>query len=121
MFDGELELFHLEAMDELEVGMYGILEPREDLRTREDKHVAPQDLDLDYGAGRRFRRSRRPHRSRQGLLRQTAGARPSGRPLVALAFECQMFDEIPMQAHDVFMDRVITEAAVYEGIGRTII
>src|SRR5690348_4413325 len=31
--EGELELFHLENMDELSVGMYKILEPREDLRT----------------------------------------------------------------------------------------
>ena len=29
--DGELELFHLETMDELEIGMYKILEPRADL------------------------------------------------------------------------------------------
>ena len=32
--DGELELFHLESMDELETGMYKILEPRTDLRGR---------------------------------------------------------------------------------------
>ena len=30
--DGELELFHLESMDELETGMYKILEPRAELR-----------------------------------------------------------------------------------------
>ncbi|WP_040769767.1 5-formyltetrahydrofolate cyclo-ligase, partial [Novipirellula maiorica] len=39
-------------------------------------------------------------------------------PFVALAFECQMFDEIPMQGHDIFMDKVVTEKRVYEGIGR---
>ena len=27
-------------------------------------------------------------------------------------------DEIPMQDHDVFMDKVITEKATYEGRGR---
>jgi len=40
-------------------------------------------------------------------------------PLVALAFECQLFDEIPTESHDIFMDRVVTEAAVYQGKGRT--
>ena len=40
-------------------------------------------------------------------------------PLVALAFQCQMFPEIPMQAHDVFMDKVITEDAVYAGQGKS--
>ena len=39
-------------------------------------------------------------------------------PLVALAFECQLFDKIPMQDHDVYMDKVITEKAVYNGRGR---
>ena len=39
-------------------------------------------------------------------------------PLISLAFECQMFDEIPMQSHDIFMDKVVTETRVYDGIGR---
>jgi 5-formyltetrahydrofolate cyclo-ligase len=38
--------------------------------------------------------------------------------LVALAFECQLFPEIPMQPHDIFMDAVVTEEAVYPGRGR---
>jgi len=32
---------------------------------------------------------------------------------VALAFECQLFEEIPTQPHDIFMDKIITERAVY--------
>ena len=39
-------------------------------------------------------------------------------PLVALAFECQLFPEIPVQAHDIYMDKIITERAVYPGRGR---
>ena len=44
-------------------------------------------------------------------------ARPDA-PLVALAFECQLFPEIPTQAHDIFMDKIITERAIYAGKGR---
>ena len=44
-------------------------------------------------------------------------ARPEA-PLVALAFECQMFPEIPVAPHDVFMDVVLTEQNVYQGRGR---
>jgi 5-formyltetrahydrofolate cyclo-ligase len=44
-------------------------------------------------------------------------ARPDA-PLVALAFECQFFPEIPVAPHDIFMDRIITEADVVEGLGR---
>jgi hypothetical protein len=39
-------------------------------------------------------------------------------PLVALAFECQLFDEIPVAHHDIFMDKIITEDHVYQGKGR---
>ena len=44
-------------------------------------------------------------------------ARPDT-PLVALAFECQLLDEIPTAAHDVFMDLVLSEKATYRGRGR---
>ena len=39
-------------------------------------------------------------------------------PLVALAFDCQIFDEIPVAAHDVFMDAVLTETRALAGQGR---
>ena len=44
--DGELELFHLESMDELETGMYKILEPRTELRDVASKKVDVKELDL---------------------------------------------------------------------------
>ena len=37
---------------------------------------------------------------------------------MALAFECQLFPEIPTQDHDIFMDKIITERAIYQGKGR---
>ena len=49
--------------------------------------------------------------------RLLARVRPDA-PVVALAFECQMFPEIPMAPHDVFMDKVLTEQRVYAGRGR---
>ena len=115
---GELELFHLESMDELEIGMYRILEPKPDLRMKSEKHVAPEDLDLIMVPGVAFdRRGGRTGHGKGYYDKLLEHARRET-PLVALAFECQLFDEIPMQPHDIFMDKVITEAAVYEGIGR---
>lgn len=115
---GELELFHLESMDELETGMYKILEPTPELKANPDKHVKPKDLDLIMVPGVGFdRRGGRTGHGKGYYDKLLEHARPDT-PLVALAFECQMFDEIPMQSHDVFMDKVVTEAAVYEGIGR---
>src|SRR5688572_22789987 len=43
--DGELELFHLEKMDELQTGMYKILEPKPELRAISSKRVEVEQLD----------------------------------------------------------------------------
>ena len=56
--DGELELFHLENLDELSIGMYKILEPREDLRTVPEKRVDVTDVDLIMVPGVAFDRPR---------------------------------------------------------------
>ena len=116
--DGLLELFHLESMDELSVGMYKILEPREDLRSVASKRASVEELDLIMVPGVAFdRRGARSGHGKGYYDKLLEHARPDT-PLVALAFECQMFDEVPVASHDIFMDKVITEAAVYTGRGR---
>ncbi len=118
--DGELELFHLESMDELELGMYKILEPAQSLRDLVAKRLQPTDLDLVMVPGVAFDQ----HGGRTGhgkgyydkLLQH---ARPDA-PLIALAFECQMFEQIPVESHDIYMDAVVTEKAIYTGKGRKV-
>lgn len=116
--DGELELFWLESMDELEVGMYRILEPHAELRSVPRKKVDVRDLDLVMVPGVAF--DRRGARMGHGmgyydkLLHKARG----DAPLVALAFECQLFAEVPTDKHDIFMDKILTEQAVYLGRGR---
>jgi 5-formyltetrahydrofolate cyclo-ligase len=115
---GELELFLLESMDELAVGMYRILEPRPELRAQPGKRVSVEELDLIVVPGVAFdRRGARMGHGKGYYDRLLEHARPDT-PLVALAFECQLFPEVPTEAHDVFMDRVLTEVAVYPGRGR---
>ena len=48
------------------------------------------------------------------LLREV---RPEA-PLIALAYECQMFAELAVGPHDIYMDKVVSEKATYEGRGR---
>jgi 5-formyltetrahydrofolate cyclo-ligase len=116
--DGQLELFLLKGADELSVGMYKILEPREELRQDAEHRVDVLELDLIMVPGVAF--DRQGGRMGHGfgyydkLLER---ARPDT-PLVALAFECQLFPEIPTQAHDIFMDKIVTESATYTCRGR---
>jgi 5-formyltetrahydrofolate cyclo-ligase len=117
--DGELELFHLENFDELAVGMYKILEPKAELRTVAAKKVDVAEIDLIMVPGVAFdRRGGRTGHGKGYYDKLLEHARPDT-PLVALAFECQMFEEIPMQDHDVFMDKVITESNIFNGRGRS--
>ncbi len=116
--EGELELFHLESMDELELGMYKILEPRLSLRALPEKQVNVESLDLIMvpGVGFDARGARMGHG--KGYYDKLLEHARSSTPLVALAFECQMFEEIPVAGHDIFMDMIITEDRVIAGRGR---
>lgn len=115
---GELELFHLENMDELAVGMYKILEPRQELRSLAAKQVRAEELDLVMVPGVAFDRTGARMGHGKGYYdKLLQHARPDA-PLVALAFECQLFDKIPTAPHDIFMDLIITERAIYHGKGR---
>lgn len=108
-----LELFVLESTDELAPGTLGILEPRRDLRGRDGKRIALGEVDLVVVPGVAFdRRGGRLGHGRGYYDRLLAQAGPDI-ALVGLAYECQLFPEIPTQPHDVPMDNVVTEAAVY--------
>ena len=115
----ELELFHLADMSELVEGAYRILEPREELRRQPDKVVRPEELDLVMVPGTAFDpRGGRMGQGKGYYDRLLARARPDA-PLVALAFDCQIFDDIPVAPHDVFMDLVLTETRAIKGQGRS--
>ena len=114
----ELELFLLEDMSELVEGAYKILEPRQELRELPTKKVNPEELDLVMVPGTAFDlRGARMGQGKGYYDRLLSNARPDA-PLVALAFDCQIFDEIPVAAHDVFMDAILTETRTIPGQGR---
>jgi 5-formyltetrahydrofolate cyclo-ligase len=115
---GELELFHLAAMEELAIGMYKILEPRPEVRKLPEKIVDVKALDLVMVPGVAFDRRGGRMGHGKGYYDKLLEHARLDTPLVALAFECQMFPEIPVAEHDVFMDKIITESATYEGRGR---
>jgi len=116
----ELELFLLTNMEELAIGAFKILEPKPELRALPEKKVAVQEIDLIMVPGVAFDRTGARMGHGFGYYdRLLEHARPET-PLVALAFECQLFPEVPTLPHDVHMDKIITEKAVYSGKGRAL-
>lgn len=117
--DGELELFLLESMDELEEGAYSILEPSEALRAVPEKQIPVTAIDLIMVPGVGFdpKGGRAGHG--KGYYDKLLEHARLDTPLVAVAFDCQIFPEIPVQSHDVYMDKVVTQSEIYEGVGRT--
>lgn len=109
----KLHLFRLASFDELAPGTWEILEPLHDLRTHVDRHIDVSQIDLIVMPGVAF--DRRGGRVGHGkgyydhLLQRVA----AHTVLVALAFECQVFPEVPMLPHDVYVHKVITEKAIY--------
>lgn len=116
--EGELALFRLESMDELAPGHFGIHEPNPELRGLEDKRIEAGELDLVMVPGVAFdRRGGRLGYGKGYYDRLLRRLRPDALA-VGVAFECQIVPEIPMHHDDVFMDKVVTETALYEGQGR---
>jgi 5-formyltetrahydrofolate cyclo-ligase len=114
----ELELFLLEDMSELVEGAYKILEPKDELRQLPAKKVRPEELDLVMVPGTAFDlKGGRMGQGKGYYDRLLSNARADA-PLVALAFDCQIFDTIPVAPHDVFMDLILTEARTITGQGR---
>jgi 5-formyltetrahydrofolate cyclo-ligase len=103
-----LELYEINGIDELSPGYMGIPEPKakeENLRGLEEVGVAvlpgaafdSKGSRLGYGKGYYDR------------LLSEGGARPV---LVALAYEEQILEDIPAEAHDVKMDTILTDRRI---------
>ncbi len=104
-----LHLSEVKSLGDLAAGRFGILEP-----TKETfRPVQPGEVDLVIVPGIAFD----SHGNRIGygmgfydsLLRQMRHAKA-----IALAFEFQVVDEIPAEAHDVRVHHVVTEERVIE-------
>jgi 5-formyltetrahydrofolate cyclo-ligase len=116
--EDRLGLFLLKSMDELAPSPWGIPEPKPALRSLADRRVDASALDLVVVPGVAFdRRGGRLGHGKGYYDKLLVRVRPEA-PLVALAFECQLAHEVPALPHDVPMDKVITEKAVYQGRGR---
>ena len=108
-----LGLWRLESLEELVSGMWNIMEPPRQRWQESDKQIASQDLDVVLVPGVAFD-------AQGGRLGNGAGyydrllqqVRPDT-ALAGICFESQLLPQIVMQSHDVAMNFIITERAVY--------
>lgn len=114
----KLGLWLLADMNELVVGKWKILEPPRERWGEPEREVAPAEIDLVVVPGVAFSRVGGRMGNGQGYYdRLLERVRPDC-SLIGLGYECQLFDDLVVSPHDVFMDKVVTEKAVYEGRGR---
>lgn len=109
-----LELFYVESIHELAPGTFRIPEPVAEIRSRSDRKADLSEVDLIVVPGLAFDRRGGRIGQGKGYYDRLLTTAPADTTLVALAFECQLADEIPMTLHDVYVDKVITEKGIYE-------
>lgn len=113
-----LGLWRLVSLAELVPGCWNILEPPADRRREIDRIIQPSALDLVIVPGVAFDMA-------GGRLGNGAGYYDrflrSVRPdciLVGVGFHGQLVEQVPIDAHDIYMDVVITEQGIFSGKGR---
>ncbi len=117
-FGDNLRLWWLEDMNELVEGTWKILEPPKARWSEVNKHVHAQDLDIIMVPGVAFDRHGGRVGNGKGYYDKLLENVRSDTALVAVAFESQLFDAVPSGPQDIYMDKVVTEKAVYQGRGR---
>jgi 5-formyltetrahydrofolate cyclo-ligase len=108
MVDGQRELaFHEVARDELVPSRLGLLEPRPDAPA-----IALSDIAAFVIPGLAFDRQGGRIGWGRGYYDATIARAPHALR-VALAFECQVLERIPREAHDMAVHVIITEVGTY--------
>jgi 5-formyltetrahydrofolate cyclo-ligase len=111
----KLGLWRLERMEEMIVGKWKILEPPHDRWSEPGKEFQAEQLDLVIVPGVAFSRDGGRMGNGQGYYDRLLTNVRLDCVLVGLCYESQLFDDLIMGPHDVFMDKVVTERATYDG------
>jgi len=111
----KLGLWWLQNLDELVIGKWKILEPPRERWGEPGKELEPEQLDLVVVPGVAFSRTGGRMGNGQGYYDRLLDRVRTDCQLIGLCYECQLFDDLVVGPHDVFMDKVVTEQAVYPG------
>lgn len=108
-----LELASIAGPGDLEPASFALLEPAAAVRADPARRVHPAEVDLFVVPGVAFdRRGGRLGYGRGYYDRLLAQARADA-AIVGVAFDVQVVERVPAEPHDVAMQLVVTESAVY--------
>ncbi|MGZ8182515.1 MAG: 5-formyltetrahydrofolate cyclo-ligase [Methylobacter sp.] len=113
-----LGLWWLEDFAELVPGMWGILEPPMQRWGEAGKEIDPEHIDCILVPGVAFDRNGGRLGNGAGYYDRLLKSVRTDAVLIGVCFESQLVEQVVMDAHDVAMDAVITEKALYAGKGR---
>ncbi|MEN8259980.1 MAG: 5-formyltetrahydrofolate cyclo-ligase [Pseudomonadota bacterium] len=108
-----LGLWRLGSLDELAPGTWNILEPPRERWGEAGKEAVPEELDLIMVPGVAFDRRGGRLGNGQGYYDRLLSRVRSDAVLAGVCYESQLFDRIPMGPHDVCVNRILTEKAMY--------
>lgn len=113
-----LGLWRLEHIDELEPGTWNILEPPQQRRHEAGKLIRPEQLDLIVVPGVGFDSSGGRLGNGAGYYDRLLQSVRADTVLCGVCYESQLLSRVAMRSHDVFMNKVLTEKAIYSGYRR---
>ena len=108
-----LELFEIRSMDELQPGSFRVPEPSSAVRQDSARSVPPSSVDLIVVPGLGFDEYGGRIGYGRGFYDRLLAAAPQA-VTVALAYECQIMEKVPMAEADVRVQFVVTEDRVIE-------
>ncbi len=108
----ELKIFRLASAEQLCRGSYGILEPTPALCGQPEFHTSIDEITMVLVPGVAFDRQGHRLGYGKGYFDRMLAQAPANLIKVGLAFECQLFDHIPVDDHDITMDFVVTESSL---------
>jgi 5-formyltetrahydrofolate cyclo-ligase len=111
----QLGLWLLNAVEELQPGMWNILEPPRERRMETGRQIGIEELDAVMVPGVAFDKLGGRLGNGAGYYDRLLGKVRVDTVLAAVCYESQLLPRITMDAHDVYMDVVITEKTIYSG------
>ena len=107
----------IQSIDELVPASFGLLEPVPSVVADPERRCVPADVDLFLVPGLAFDREGGRIGYGKGYYDRLLGAARPGAVFLAVAFEGQRVEHVPMLAHDVPVHLVMTERSTHRPTG----